>query len=144
MGKITAKQAAFVREYLVDLNATKAAVRAGYSAKTANEQAARLLAKVSISQVIAKLQSERAEKTGRTALDVLTDIQNVTKDARSEGDFKTALKGLEMEGKHLGMFVDRVDLSNPDGTLKPAVINLSHLSVDDLLQLSRNVFGKQE
>ncbi|MCI5929036.1 MAG: terminase small subunit [Pseudoflavonifractor capillosus] len=43
---LTAKQAAFVREYLIDLNATQAAIRAGYSAKTANVIACELLATV--------------------------------------------------------------------------------------------------
>lgn len=41
---MTDKQARFCEEYMIDLNATQAAIRAGYSPKTANEQAARLLA----------------------------------------------------------------------------------------------------
>lgn len=45
---MTDKQARFCEEYMIDLNATQAAIRAGYSPKTANEQAARLLANVSI------------------------------------------------------------------------------------------------
>ena len=45
---LTEKQKRFVEEYLIDLNATQAAIRAGYSAKTANEQGARLLVNVSI------------------------------------------------------------------------------------------------
>ncbi len=45
-GKLTPKQARFVEEYLIDLNATQAAIRAGYSAKTANEQGAQLLVSV--------------------------------------------------------------------------------------------------
>ena len=48
MAGLTPKQTRFVDEYLVDLNATQAATRAGYSAKTANEQGSRLLAKVAI------------------------------------------------------------------------------------------------
>ncbi len=43
---LTPKRARFVEEYLIDLNATQAAIRAGYSAKTANEQGAQLLAKL--------------------------------------------------------------------------------------------------
>lgn len=46
---LNAKQQRFVDEYLVDLNATQAAMRAGYSERTANEQGARLLAHVSVS-----------------------------------------------------------------------------------------------
>lgn len=52
MVKISEKQKRFVKEYLVDLNATQAAIRAGYSEKTANEQATRLLANVSLSDYL--------------------------------------------------------------------------------------------
>ena len=52
---LTPKQQAFSREYLVDFNATQAAIRAGYSEKTANEQAARLLVNVSVQAEIQKL-----------------------------------------------------------------------------------------
>ena len=54
---MTAKQERFVEEYLIDLNATQAAIRAGYSPKTANEQGARLLAKVSVQTAISRLRS---------------------------------------------------------------------------------------
>lgn len=57
------KQEAFVREYLIDLNATQAAIRAGYSAHTANEQGARLLANVSVRSHIEAAQVERAKRT---------------------------------------------------------------------------------
>ena len=52
---LSAKQEQFCQEYLVDYNGTQAAIRAGYSPKTANEQAARMLAKVSISERLAEL-----------------------------------------------------------------------------------------
>ena len=50
MAQLTDRRQKFVDEYLMDLNATQAAIRAGYSARTANEQAARLLANVSIQE----------------------------------------------------------------------------------------------
>ena len=108
---LTPKQKRFVEEYLVDLNATQAAIRAGYSARTANEQGARLSANVSVSSAIQAALEARAKEIGRTARDVLKDIQDVTRAARDAGDTRAALKGLELEGKHLGMFVDRVDHS---------------------------------
>lgn len=61
---MTPKQAAFVREYLIDLNATQAAIRAGYSARTANEKGSQLLAQVSIHSAIAEAKAARAEKLG--------------------------------------------------------------------------------
>ena len=52
-----------MREYLVDLNATQAAIRAGYSPRTANEQAARPLANVSVAAAIEKAMAERSQRT---------------------------------------------------------------------------------
>jgi phage terminase small subunit len=75
--KLTAKQEAFVREYLIDLNATQAAVRAGYSAKTANEQGARLLANVSVRSAVADAQKKRSDRTEITQDRVLKEIARV-------------------------------------------------------------------
>ena len=58
----TAKKALFVQEYLVDLNATQAAIRAGYSEKTARSQGQRLLTNVDIKTAIAKAKKERADR----------------------------------------------------------------------------------
>ena len=113
--KLTAKQQAFVAEFLVDLNATQAAIRAGYSEKTAYSQGQRLLKNVEVDAAIKAAQAERAEKTQRTALDVLKDIQDVSKEARDGGDLKTALKGYELEGKHLGMFTEKHEHTGKDG-----------------------------
>ena len=75
--KLTAKQLCFVAEYLVDLNATQAAIRAGYSAKTANEQAARLLAKVSIQNAVADHMQARSKRTEITADKVLVELAKI-------------------------------------------------------------------
>lgn len=71
---LTPKQARFVVEYLIDLNATQAASRAGYSRRTANEQGARLLAKVSVAAAIQAAQAKRSERTEITADRVLTEL----------------------------------------------------------------------
>ena len=57
MRELTPKQARFIEEYLVDLNATKAAIRAGYSAKTANGHVGQLLANQAIKAEIDKLKA---------------------------------------------------------------------------------------
>ena len=62
------RQQRFVEEYLLDLNGTQAAIRAGYSARTANEQAARLLANVSVRSAIERGKSEVAVRTGAAFL----------------------------------------------------------------------------
>ncbi len=148
--KLTEKQQRFVDEYLIDLNATQAAIRAGYSVNTANEQGSQNLAKLSIQQAIAEKMAERSKRTGvnqdrviqelaRIAFvnpqnvinaedgsvredatdDDLACIQSVkVKTASSdkgyseEREIKLAdkLKALELLGKHLGMFTDKLEL----------------------------------
>lgn len=71
------KQAAFVREYLIDLNATAAAKRAGYSPHTANEQAGRLLVNVSVRSAIDKALAARAARTEITQDRVLQELAKI-------------------------------------------------------------------
>jgi len=80
---LTEKQQRFVDEYLVDLNATQAAIRAGYSAATANEQGAQLLAKLSIQTAVAAGRKAQQERTQISADRVVTEAWNiVTADPR--------------------------------------------------------------
>lgn len=74
---LTAKQKFFVKEYLIDLNATQAAIRAGYSAKTANEIGAQNLAKLSIQAAIQKALDKRAAKVEASAELVLQHWMDV-------------------------------------------------------------------
>jgi phage terminase small subunit len=74
---ITDKQKRFCEEYMVDLNGTQAAIRAGYSKKTANEQAAQLLAKLSIRQYVNELQKELSESTKISAEMVINELAKV-------------------------------------------------------------------
>ena len=60
---LTAKQQRFVAEYLIDLNQTQAAIRAGYSEKTAAEQASRLLTNVKVAEAIQTAMKARSERT---------------------------------------------------------------------------------
>lgn len=74
---LTAKQQRFVDEYLIDLNATQAAIRAGYSKKTANEQGSRLLANVSVSAAVAESMKSRSGRTGITQDMVLKELAKI-------------------------------------------------------------------
>lgn len=109
--ELTDRQARFCEEYLIDLNATQAAIRTGYSEKTANEQGARLLANVSVQGKIAELKAERAKRTEMTQDSVIQELAAV---ARAEVKGVRAvdkLKALELLGKHLGMFVERYEVN---------------------------------
>jgi phage terminase small subunit len=151
MAKLTEKQQRFVDEYLIDLNATQAAIRAGYSVKTATTQGSQNLTKLNIQQVIAERMAERSKRTGvnqdRVVLELAkiafvnaTDVINA-KDATiklsaasddtaaiqsvkvkiiptKEGEgierevrLNDKLKALELLGKHLGMWNDKMDVS---------------------------------
>lgn len=72
--KLTQKQQAFCEEYLVDLNATQAAIRAGYSKKTANVIGPENLSKPCISEYIQKNMDKRSARTEITADDVLNEL----------------------------------------------------------------------
>lgn len=74
---LTARQARFVAEYLIDLNATQAAIRAGYSKKTAEQQGFQLLKKTSVAEAIQSAQANRAKRTEITQDDVLRELAKV-------------------------------------------------------------------
>ncbi len=75
--KLPPKQVRFAEEYIKDLNGTQAATRAGYSQRTANEQAARLLANVSVQQYVKKLLEERSQEVKIDAAYVLTRLGEI-------------------------------------------------------------------
>lgn len=111
---LTEKQALFVQEYLVDLNATQAAIRAGYSENTAYSIGNENLKKPEIAEKIRELMAEREERTNITqdkVLDELAEVgfakKNTVHGIRMKMSDK--IKALELLGKHLGMFQDKQD-----------------------------------
>lgn len=74
---LTDKQEAFVREYLIDLNATQAAIRAGYSAKTANRTGTRLMSNTVIGEAIRAAIGERNKRTDISADRILDELANI-------------------------------------------------------------------
>jgi phage terminase small subunit len=74
---MTPKQEAFVREYLIDLNATQAAIRAGYSERTAGQQGEQLLKKLEIANAIAAAMQARSQRTEITADYVLNRLVEI-------------------------------------------------------------------
>ena len=163
---LTKKQKLFVEEYLVDLNATQAAIRAGYSPDSARQSGNDNMKNPYISARIDKAMAERSKRTGVNADRVVMELAKIAfVNANEVIDPKTAtiredavpedtaaiqsvkvktfgedglereikmadkLKALELLGKHLGMFKDKVELS---GSLEAEKTKL-----DDLLQQMR-------
>ena len=71
------KQQRFVEEYMADLNATQAAVRAGYSPKTAAEQGSRLLTNVNVSDAVSRMTAEQSRRTGVTADRIIREMAKI-------------------------------------------------------------------
>ena len=149
--KLGARQQRFVDEYLIDLNGTQAAIRAGYSPNTAAEQSSRLLTNVNISNAIGRALAARSVRTGINQDRIVTELAKIAfvnsvdvinmDDADISGsaqredtaaiasvkvkriptedgdiverEVKTydKIKALELLGKHLGMFTDKIDIS---------------------------------
>lgn len=93
-GKLTPKQKRFCEEYLIDLNGTRAAIRAKYSKKTAGVMASENLKKPNVSAYLAQLAQKRSEKTEITAERVLAELAKLA-------------------------FFNRADVQDEDGNTKP-------------------------
>ena len=109
MAQLTDKQKRFVAEYLVDLNATQAAIRAGYSKKTADRIGPELLGKTCVSEAIQVAMRDREKRTEITQDRVLNELGKVA--FAKAADYTDAtlkysnkIRALELIGKHLGMF----------------------------------------
>lgn len=76
-GELTPKQERFVQEYLIDLNATQAAIRAGYSKKTAAAIGAENLIKPYLGEAIAERKAQLAKKAGVTAEQIVSEMANI-------------------------------------------------------------------
>jgi len=101
--KITDKQKTFCKEFMIDLNGTQAAIRTGYSEKTANEQASRLLANVNIQGYLQKLKDKRSNKLEITAEGILKELYNW-----AYGDFTELMELSMQEIKELPVEIRRL------------------------------------
>ena len=135
---LTRKQNLFCQEYLVDLNASKAAVRAAYSAKTASRIVPELLGKTWVAARIQALMNARAKRIERKADDVLKDLQLVKTDAMKQvidkdgnslmANHAGALKALELEGRHLKMFTDKMEVTGANGEAIKHTVEITYVT----------------
>lgn len=131
--KLTPKQEMFVKEYLIDLNATQAYLRAGYkvSEKIATVNASRLLANANVARAIEEANQKRADKLELSAEWVLENLKNIAERCQQaepvmkfdygerklvetgeyQFDSKGANTALQLIGKHLGMFVEKKEIT---------------------------------
>ena len=112
---LTPKQQRFVLEYLVDLNATQAATRAGYSAKNADKIGPELLGKTRVAEAIAQAVKARSERTEITQDEV---IEGLKREATLEGEGSThsaRVAAWAHLGKHLGLFIDKFQHTGEGG-----------------------------
>lgn len=137
---LTPKQQRFVEEYLIDLNATQAAIRAGYSEKTAYAVGHENLKKPEIAKALSAARGERSQRTEITADYVLSTILETVERCKQAApvldktgnqvmvetedgelapaytfDSKAVLRGCELLGKHLALFTDKHELTGKDG-----------------------------
>ena len=149
---LTPKQQRFVEEYLVDLNATQAAIRAGYSEKTAHSQGPRLLENVEISKAVAAAFASRSERVQVTQDWVISRlVDNVERAMTAEPvrdregnetgvyvyNGSVANKALELLGKHMGMFTDKHELTGKDGgPIETRDATFDEMSTEELAKLA--------
>ena len=170
---LTPKQKLFVDEYLIDLNATQAAIRAGYRPDNAEQMGYQLLQKTSVSDAISKAMAERSRRTGINQDRILMELAKIalvnpanvvdfdeatildsalpedlaavasvkvkrfpTKEGEGierEIKFYDKTKALNLAGRHLGMFKDKLEIS---GTLET-----ERTKLDDLIEQMRGGSG---
>lgn len=142
MANLTAQQELFCKEYIIDLNATQAAKRAGYSEKTAQEQGSRLLSNVMVQERITELKSDREKRLQIDADWVLKQAVKVHErcmqaepvivGGEPTGEYKFdsagANKSLELVGKHVNvqawkekLEIEAAENMTPWGSIKAGV-----------------------
>lgn len=103
MANLTAKQEMFCREYLVDLNATQAAIRAGYSPDSAKQIGSDNMSKHDLQERIAELKAERNQRVTVSADYVLERAKMIHEACWNQDDAKNSIAALKLVGDHVNV-----------------------------------------
>lgn len=116
------KQRAFAVEYVKDRNATQAAIRAGYSKKTAYSKGNQLLKIIEVQALIKELEDAAAARSAVTVDKIVNRLNKIAEDPRAKDADK--IRADELLGRYLGMFTDKVHVS---GQLDTGVTKLQSI-----------------
>jgi len=128
----TPRQDRFVSEYLVDLNATRAAIASGYSPHTAKNQASRLLAHVNVKAAVRQKQIEAEERLQIQRDDVIRGLISAAKEAKQLSDPAGMINAYREIGRMLGYYESRQVSSE----------NIEELSAADITEMSEKELFK--
>ena len=115
---LTERQRRFVEEYLVDFNGAAAVLRAGYDVKNdanARRLAGEMLQHPGIKVAIDQLTLQRADKNTLKPEYVINKIRRTLERAEADGNYTATLRACELLARSLGMFVERKEISGPNG-----------------------------
>ena len=136
MPSVTPRQTRFAQEYTMDRNATRSAVAAGLSRRTARSQGARLLKNVNVRAAVAAEEAEVATRIKLRHDDILRDLIALRSAAAEAGQFAAAIRATEMLGRHIGMWPTRVEIARPDGAPgQQATPDSVHTVVADVISI---------
>ena len=122
--KLTAKQLKFTREYAVDGNGTRAAIRAGYAPNTAQEQSSRMLSKVMIAEAVTKFQELHRIKAEVTIESLAAELEHDRERARELDQTATAVAATVQIAKLYGLDINR-NVNENNGLTKIEIIRYS-------------------
>lgn len=112
---LTVRQRRFVEEYLVDFNGAAAVLRAGYNTKNQTRLASEMLAHPGIKAAIDQMTLQRADQSTLKPEYVMKKLQRTIERAEKDGNHTAVLRGCEIMARALGMFVERKEISGPNG-----------------------------
>lgn len=115
MSELTEKQKRFCQEYVIDLNATQAAIRAGYSEDTADVQGSRLLGNVKVENFIKELQSDKSDELNITFNDIARGVYEIAINSDRDTD---KLKAYDQLSKMFGHY-------EKDNTQRQPITNIN-------------------